>query len=145
MDTDDGLPADAEPNGSLTYTGDTTDGTMVLSTATKIFGRGRTASAWGDWTPLGGGSIDHASLTGLDTEMQHPLKVSYDPDSGLLLDEILDNKSNTDHTHDGYATDEELNSHISDTSNPHQVTATQVGSPSGSWTFDGTTLNITVS
>jgi len=37
-----------------------------------------------------------------------------------------------------------LNSHTDKTDNPHSVTASQVGAPTGSWSWDGTTLNITI-
>jgi len=37
-----------------------------------------------------------------------------------------------------------IQAHITDTANPHGVTAAQAGAPAGSWTWDGTTLAITV-
>jgi hypothetical protein len=38
----------------------------------------------------------------------------------------------------------DLDSHTGDTNNPHNTTAAQVGAPEGSWTWDGTTLAITI-
>jgi hypothetical protein len=38
----------------------------------------------------------------------------------------------------------DLDAHTGDTNNPHNTTAALVGAPEGSWTWDGTTLAITI-
>ncbi|MBK8907222.1 MAG: hypothetical protein IPM60_04765 [Rhodospirillales bacterium] len=78
----------------------------------------------------GGGATDHGALTGLgdDDHLQYHTDARGDARyyTRSQVDTALGGKSNTSHDHDG---DYVPAIHLGDTSNPHSVTAVQVGAP----------------
>lgn len=86
----------------------------------------------------GGGTGDHSLLTNRTLANSHPATaVSYSPTGDMVATTVqaaiteLDNeKSATTHTHTGVyePANANIQSHISSTTNPHSVTASQVGS-----------------
>ena len=127
-------------NGFLNYAGDNVNGTQTVITSESIWSRDNNNGTWDEWNELGGGGSE------LPPHTHNTAEIFSSSDPATDLDTLLANKSDINHTHSGYALENDLIAHTGNTSNPHMVTAQQVGAPQGSWSFDETTntLNITI-
>jgi hypothetical protein len=141
MEESDGRPPEAEPNGTLVYTGDSNTGSLTLITVTNIFGRSRIAGAWGNWDTLGSAG-DHTALSGLDVPSQHPLDVVFDTSTGQPLSDVLAGKANSTHSH-AWSDITDTPESYPPSSHTHD-SGDLSGVPVGSWSFNPDTLTLTI-